>query len=95
MLLNPSSIKVIRKLISFKELNIRVLDENLSHSFVITDDEYGIIELPHPISHDFYVAFKFQNELFSQRLIDVFNSLYEKAEIDPRIDFIKKALGML
>lgn len=93
MVLNPSSIKVVRKLLKSKELNIRIT-ENLAFSFLIIDGEYGLIELPHPTSKEFNVAFEFKNAVFCKKLKEMFMSLYEEGEEDPRIRFAKKYLTL-
>jgi hypothetical protein len=91
MLLSPASIRIVRKLINSRELNIKVMN-NLAFSFVIIDSEYGVIELPQLASQGFYVAFEFKNAVLCQKLISVFSSLYEKANEDPRIKFVKRTL---
>jgi predicted transcriptional regulator len=93
IVLNPSSLGMIRKLLTSKDLNLRVI-KNLSYSFIVSDNENGIIEMPHPLSQEFYVAFKFKNAYLCKRLIDIFHSLYEEAKEDPRIAFTKKTLGI-
>jgi len=93
VLLSPILIKIVRKLISSKELNFRVT-KDLAYSFIIVDDEFGLVELPHPASHDFFFAFKFKNALFCQKLIDTFNHLYEKGEEDPRIKSLKRYMRL-
>ena len=91
MLLNPSSIKVIRKWITSKKFNIRVT-KNLPYCFVVVDGEEGIIEIS--INPNLYVAFKFKNALLCQKLIDAFMFLYEEGKDDPRFKFAKKTLGL-
>jgi len=93
LFLHPQMVKTVRGLLETKELNIRLLEEKLAYSFVVVDGEYGIIELPHPSSPDFYVAFKFKNVLFCQKLIETFNSLYERGREDPRISFARRYLS--
>jgi len=93
MIMNPSSMGLIRRLLTSRELNIKVI-KNLAYCFIVTDDENGILELPHPISQEFYVAFRFKNTYLCKKLIEVFNSLYETAKEDPRIAFTKKSLGL-
>lgn len=86
---NPGSIKILKSVISSKHLNFKV-NKDLSFSFLVSDGERGIIELP---SQNIYVAFEFKSELISRRLIEVFNVLYEQGKEDPRISFIKKNLS--
>jgi DNA-binding transcriptional ArsR family regulator len=93
LLMNPASVGLIRKLLTSRELNVRVV-KNLSYCFVIVDGKHGILELPNPISNEFYVAFHFSNAYLCQQLINVFHSLYDKASEDPRIRFARRALGL-
>jgi len=93
MVLNPELVNTGRELFDSKELNLRVT-KNLTYSFIVVDGEYGLIELPHPALHDFYVAFKFKNALFCQNLVEAFNLLYERAKDDPRIKFARKYLSL-
>ena len=93
LLMNPTSIGLIRNLLTSRELNIRVV-KNLSYCFVIVDGDNGLLELPNPISNDFYVAFQFTNAYLCQRLLEVFHSLYNKASEDPRIRFARRSLGL-
>ena len=93
ILMNPTSTRMIRRLLTSRELNIRVR-KNLAYCFVVMDGKKGILELPHPLSQDFYIAFKFKNAYLGKKLIEVFNSLYEESKEDPRIAFIKKSLGL-
>lgn len=92
MLLSPASIKMVRMLFSSEQINMR-LTTFLSFSFLIVDDEYGVIELPHPALHEFHAAFRFRNALFCQGLFDIFTSLYEEAREDPRVGSIRKYLS--
>jgi len=94
LLLQPQIVSTIRKLIDAKEVNARLTEQHVSYCFIVADGEYGIIELPHPTSRDFYVAFKFRNALFCQKLTEAFYSLYEKAKEDPRIGFAKRFLSL-
>ncbi len=93
IVLNPSSLGMIRKLLTTKDLNLRVL-KHLSYCFVVSDNENGIIEMPHPLSQEFYIAFKFKNAYLCKRLINIFHSLYEEAKENPQIKFTKKTLGI-
>lgn len=93
IVLNPSSLGMVRKLFTAKDLNLRVV-KHLSYCFIVSDDENGIIEMPHPLSQEFYVAFKFKNAYLCKRLIEIFHSLYEGAKEDPRIAFTKKTFNI-
>ena len=89
MILSPSLVKMGLKLLNSSKLNLKVT-ENLGFSFVIVDGEYGLIELPHPGSEEFFVAFKFNNSVFCGSLEETFKSLYEKAKDDPRMESARK-----
>jgi predicted transcriptional regulator len=93
IVLPPSSLSVMKRLLTTKDLNLRVR-KSLSYGFVVSDKKRGIIEMPHPLSHEFYVAFQFNNVYLTQRLIEVFTALYEDAKEDPQIEFARKTLGI-
>jgi len=86
----PKVVTLLRELLSTQDINVRLSPENLLYSFVVGDCEYGIIELPHPSAQDFYCAFKFKSPFLCQKLIETFNSIYEKGKEDPRVDFARK-----
>jgi len=86
----PKVVTLLRELLSTQDINVRLSPENLLYSFVVGDCEYGIIELPHPSTQDFYCAFKFKSPFLCQKLIETFNSIYEKGKEDPRVDFARK-----
>jgi hypothetical protein len=90
---NPQTIGLIRRFVTTNDMNIRVVT-SLGYGFILSDENSGLIEFPHPLSHDFYAAFRFDNPYLCTRLIDIFQSLYESAKEDPRIAFTKKALGL-
>jgi hypothetical protein len=93
IVLNPTSLGMVRRLLSAKDVNLRVLKQ-LSYGFIVSDNEQGLIEMPHPLSQEFYIAFKFKNPYLCKRLIDIFHSLYEGAKEDPRIEYTRKTLGI-
>jgi len=93
LIMHSATIELIQKIITTKDVNVRVLPK-LAYCFVVSDDERGLIELSHPLSQEFYVAFRFENAYLCKKLIDVFASLYEQAKEDPRIAFIRKTLGI-
>jgi len=86
----PKVITLLRRLVSTRDINVRLFPEDLLYSFVVTDSEYGIIELPHTFARDFYCAFKFKSTHLCRKLIETFNSLYEKGKEDPRVDLARK-----
>jgi hypothetical protein len=89
---NSKTTGLVRRLIT-QEMNIKVV-KHLDYGFIVSDEKSGLIELPHPVSHDFSVAFHFDNPYLCKRLIDIFHTLYDGAKEDPRIAFIKKTLGL-
>jgi hypothetical protein len=93
IILNPNIIKLGLKLIRSNDFNFRIT-KTLRYSFVIVDSEFGIIELPHPFSEDFFVAFKFNNSTFCKNLENEYWKIYEKAVDDPRIENAKKFLSL-
>jgi DNA-binding MarR family transcriptional regulator len=89
MIFTPALIKTMQKLISSKEISLRLIEE-LPYSFYVVDEEYGVVELPSPVYDDFCVAFEFRNEIFCRELVSAFNLLYEKGSEYPVIEFVEK-----
>jgi len=89
MILTPAMVKTMQKLISSKGLSVR-LAEKLPYNFYVIDDEYGVLELQYPSYDGFCVAFEFRNELFCKELVSAFNSLYEKGNEYPVVEFVEK-----
>ena len=89
MILTPALVKTMQKLISSKGLSVR-LAEKLPYNFYVIDEEYGVLELQYPTYDGFCVAFEFRNELFCRELVSAFNSLYEKGNEYPVVEFVEK-----
>jgi hypothetical protein len=88
-ILTPALVKTMQKLISSKEIRVR-LTEKLPYSFCVIDEKYGVVELKYPTYDGFCVAFEFRNEMFCEELVTVFDSLYEKGEEHPVVQFVEK-----
>ena len=93
IVLTPASLGLMKRLLTTKNVNLRVR-KTISYGFIISDEEHGIIEMPHPLSDEFYAAFQFTNAYLGQRLQDIFQALYEDAKEDPQFDFARKTLGI-
>jgi len=89
MILTPAMVKTMQKLISSKGISVR-LAENLPYSFYVVDEEYGVLELQYPEYDGFCVGFDFRNEMFCRELVSAFNSLYEKGNEYPVVEFVEK-----
>lgn len=89
MILTPAMVKTMQKLISSEGLSVR-LAEKLPYNFYVIDEEYGVLELQYPSYDGFCVAFEFRNELFCKELVNTFNSLYEKGNEYPVVEFVEK-----
>jgi len=94
ILLDPEAVKIVRRLINSREINVMMTEEQLLYSFIVVDSEYGIIELPYPTNHYFQVAFKFKNAYFCKKLVEIFKSIYDKGKEDSRISFAKRFLSL-
>ena len=93
MILTPAMVKTMQKLISSKGISVR-LAEKLPYNFYVVDEEYGVLELQHPTYDGFCVAFEFRNEMFCRELVSAFNSLYEKGNEYPVVEFVEKYSAM-
>jgi len=76
-LLSPRIISVILK--AAKELSAMIRKANISYSFIILDEKWAVIEVPHPTKDTFYIGFIFQNVDICKRLSVIFNDMWEKA----------------
>jgi len=58
---------------------IRYVD-HVPFSFVVLDEKRIVIELPNPITDNFYLGFTFQDPVFAKKLINTFNDLWGKGK---------------
>ncbi|MFH0748619.1 MAG: hypothetical protein V1915_01675 [Candidatus Bathyarchaeota archaeon] len=77
MILNPNMIKVYAM---FLDGRIKVKSSEFPFSFCIIDEKDVIIELPNPISNEFYLGFSLQNEEIGKRLLQSFDELYKEGK---------------
>ncbi len=89
MILSPTLIKAMQKVMSSGEMSVKLTDR-LSYSFYIVDEEYGLVELSHPVQKGFCVAFEFRNEVFCRDLIETFNTLYNEGNEYPLLKYVEK-----
>lgn len=83
---NPSYLKMIVQYLKSPQMNIRYVD--LPYTFLIVDAKQSMIEVPKPFTNIFSLSIFFENELFSMRLIENFELLWENAaEVNDRLQF--------
>jgi predicted transcriptional regulator len=83
---NPAYLEMIVQYLKSPQMNIRYID--LPYTFLIVDERQSMIEVPKPFTNIFSLSIFFDNELFSMRLIENFNLLWENAaEVDNKLNF--------
>lgn len=83
---NPSYLKMIVQYLKSPQMNIRYID--LPYTFLIVDTRQSMIEVPKPFTNIFSLSIFFENEIFSARLIENFDLLWENAsEVNDRLQF--------
>lgn len=88
MILNP---KIAKDVVDFMTKDeIKVKNAEFPFSFSVIDGKYIIIELPNPLTHEFYMGFSMQNEIISQSLIKNFSALYESGKEESIVALLKK-----
>ena len=75
-LFSPNTFSLFLKMT--KELSSIIKQIELPYSFIISDEKYVAIEVPHPIKEEFYLGFIFQNEVVCKKIINVFEDLWNK-----------------
>jgi len=78
---NPRTIKLFCEVFHSPNWDIKYVD--IPYSFIVVDGKYVGFELRKPESEDFFVGFVFYSEELSQKLIEVFKTLYSRAKEDP------------
>jgi sugar-specific transcriptional regulator TrmB len=61
-----------------KEISAVLRKVELSYSFLLLDDEWAVIEVPHPTKDSFYLGFIFQNGEICKKMGIIFNEMWEK-----------------
>ncbi|MHA1428710.1 MAG: hypothetical protein ACTSQI_22255 [Candidatus Helarchaeota archaeon] len=78
LILSPKSIKTVTKFLQEYSHILRQVP-NLIYSFIIIDEKYTIIEIPHPMKNQFHLGFLFENPRVTQKLIEIFLSMWENS----------------
>lgn len=81
LILSPRLMKALTGFFMSNEegkVNMRLTE--LPYCFCVIDGEFSVFELPNPVDKEFDVAFALHDKDISNRLIDHFNTLFEKGE---------------
>jgi len=82
MLLSPKSLfNVIEMMRKVPDMSNFYRETDLQFSFIIVDEKRCIFEFPNIIEDEFTIAFFLCDKNISKRFIDLFNNLWEKANI--------------
>ena len=76
-LLSPKIVSVFLKVA--KELSSLIRKTHVSYSFMVIDEKWAVVEVPHPSKETFYLGFIFQNAAVCKKLTTIFNEMWEKA----------------
>ena len=74
---NPKYLKMIVQYFKSPQMNIKYIE--LPYTFLVVDEKKSMIEVPKPFTNIFSLSIFFENELFSQKLVENFNKLWENA----------------
>jgi hypothetical protein len=77
MLINPKLLKSVLKMVTNANNMLRYVDF-IPFSFAVSDEERIIVELPNPLTHNFCIAFVFQDRIFGKKLVGIFKDLWDK-----------------
>jgi len=83
---NPRLVKSLIEFANSENFQIRYVE--LPYTFLVIDRKYSMVEVTRPYTKSFNVAFFFHNAKLSERLIETFELLWEKAS--PMNSFIGK-----
>jgi len=78
LITNPKQIAVFTSLLKSSEIQIKCI--NLPYTFIIADDEKCIVEIIDLTTSDFKFAMFFQNITITNKMKEMFESYWEKAE---------------
>jgi len=86
---NPRVIKTLLEFTISENFQIKYIE--LPYTFLVIDRKYSMVEVTRPYTKAFNVAFFFHNATLSERLIETFELLWEKASpMNSFIDRFKK-----
>lgn len=74
---NPKYLKMIVQYFKSPQMNIKYVE--LPYTFLVVDEKKSMIEVPKPFTNIFSLSIFFENELFSQKLVENFKDLWENA----------------
>jgi len=93
LLSEPKTLKFFFEYLSSPDFRIRFLD--IPYSFIVVDQKYSMIEVTHPYTHAFSMAFLFHNEKLCERLIATFEAMWRRGqEMERPIPSIMKKIKM-
>jgi DNA-binding HxlR family transcriptional regulator len=88
MILNPGIAHVVLDLLQAQELKVKHGD--VPFNFCVIDETFALIELSDPFTKGFQVGFALESLDVCQKLGKTFDSLFQKAEVDPLVTILKK-----
>jgi len=82
----PQLVKLLFEFANSEDFKLRYID--LPYTFLVIDGRYSMVEITKPFTKTFNLAFFFHNETLSERLVQTFEILWDKAS--PMSTFIDK-----
>lgn len=92
LMLNPKMFKLYT---TFLDDQVRLKQAEFPFSFCIIDGSFIIIELPNPMTNEFYLGFSTQSAALGQRLIASFEELYTRGKTHTILNQFKKTHRLL
>lgn len=86
---SPRIFKFFYEWLRSDDLSIRLVD--LPYTFLIVDRKHGLVELKKPYEDAFSLAFIFESRILCSKLIETFNSLWDRgSKADSIMDSLEK-----
>jgi len=82
---DPKTLKFLFSFVKSPDLQLKYVE--LPYTFVIVDRKYSMVEVTRPYTKTFSLGFFFHNEKLSERLIESFETLWEKGS---EVNILKK-----
>jgi len=76
LLTHPKTLKFIFQFVNSPELQLRYI--KLPYTFIVVDGRYSMVEVAKPYTKAFSLAFFFHNKRLSERLLESFETLWER-----------------
>jgi len=79
MMFNPGMVKNFYKFLNSSDINYRTV-ESLPYTFIIVDHKFSMFEVAKPFEKQFLMAFFFEDDILSEKLVESFYILWDAGE---------------